>query len=228
MRTRKISSLIQDWAFPFGTIEVIHDLASCCLGFSGGNVATGAVGYECGVEPSCRSAIDSRHLEHASWLCGGGVDLRLFGRPGTRSQSAPGRAVMEPVGRTVRRRHCLHHALQRTGAWGSVVAVVLLVGAVDEFVDLGPVWPDGIPAAIGRGSTVGGLGVGGRRGGTAAASALVLKVDNQGGVVGGFSDFEFRMRLPLFAVHLDVRHPTVQACREQGMINTQPIIFREA
>lgn len=128
----------------------------------------------------------------------------------------------------MRRNHCLHHALQRPGPWGGVVAVVLLVGAVDEFVDLGPVWPHGVSAAVDLGPTLGGLGVGGGGGDSAAASALVLEIHNQRGVVGGFSDVELCMRFSLIAVHLNLGHSAVQALGEQGVIDTQTVIFGEA
>ena len=159
-------------------------------------------------------------------LCGG-VDLRLLWCSGSRSQFAAGRAGVEPLGWALRCRHRLHHALQRSGAWGGVAAVVLLVGAADEFVDLGSVWPLGLPAAIACRPTLGGLGVGGGGGDRAAASALVLEIHNQGGVVGGFSDVEFCVRLTLIAVHLDLRDSAVQALGEQGVINPEPVILGE-
>ena len=136
-------------------------------------------------------------------------------------------AGVEPLGRSLRCRHRLHHALQRSGAWGGVAAVVLLVGAADEFVDLGPVWPLGVPAAVDCRPTLGGLAVGGGGGDPAAASALVLEIHNQGGVVGGFSDVEICVRLALIAVHLDLRDSAVQALGEQGVINPEPVILGE-
>ena len=128
----------------------------------------------------------------------------------------------------MRRHHCLHDALQRPGPWGGLVAVVLLVGAVDEFVDLGPVWPLGVPTEVDLGPTLGGLGVGVGGGDSAAASALVLKIHNQWGMVGRFSNVEFCMGLAFIAVHLNLRHSAVQALGEQGVIDTQAVIFGEA
>ena len=167
-------------------------------------------------------------MEHVARIRGGGVDLRLFWRSGSWGQSSAGRANVEPVGGPLRRRDCLHHALQRPGAWGGFAAVVLFVGPADEFVNFGSVWTLGVSAAIDRGPTSGWSGVGGRRGGFALASTLVCEVDNQRGVVGGFSNLEFCMGFALIAVHLDLRDATVQALRKQGVINTQSIIFRES
>ena len=58
-------------------------------------------------------------------------------------------------------------------------------------------------------------------------SEMCIRDSNQGGVVGGFSDVEFCVRLALIAVHLDLRDSAVQGLGEQGVINSEPVILGE-